>query len=110
MMAWGIARLSIPVAVVAAPATALVALLAVVADIWQQRDLARPLHRRGDLVLVAAAGTGDPPRADLAAVGHVLAERADVLEVDLVDLVAAEPAGLPAAGPGPALLVSPARR
>src|SRR5829696_1804953 len=113
-MAWGIAALAVAVAVavavVAPRAAALVAVLAVVADVRQQRDLARPLDRRGDLVLVPAAGARDAARADLAAVRHVLAQRRDVLVVDLIDLVAAVAAGLAAPGAGPALLVTPARR
>src|SRR5689334_1483786 len=107
-MAWGMALLA--VAILAPAATALVALLAVVPDVGQQGHLAGALDRGGDLVLVPAARARDPPRADLAAVGDVLAERADVLVVDLVDLVAAEPARLATTGPGSALLVSPARR
>src|ERR687898_592113 len=108
-MAWGIG-LALPVAVVAPRSAALVAVLAVVADVGQQRDLAGPLDGRGDLVLVAAAGARDAARADLAAVGHVLLEGRDVLVVDLIDLVAAVAAGLAAAGTGAALLVTPARR
>src|SRR3954465_3574511 len=107
-MAWGMGLLA--VAIVAPAATALVALLAVVAHVRQQRDLAGPLDGSGDLVLVPAARNRDAPPPDLAAVGDVLAERADVLVVDLVDLVPAEAAGLAATGPRTALLVSPARR
>jgi hypothetical protein len=55
---------------------------------------------------VAAARAGDAPRADLAALGHVLAERLDVLVVDLLDLVLAEQARLAAAAAHPALLVA----
>src|SRR4051794_40529300 len=108
-MAWGMRLLPIAIAIVAPRPAALVAILAVVADVREQRDLARPLDRRGDLVLMAPARAGDPPGADLAAIRDVLAEGRDVLVVDLVDLVAAEATGLPAPGPGPALLVvSPA--
>src|SRR5918995_1083573 len=96
-MAWGIG-LALPVAVVAPRAAALVAILAVVADVGQQRDLAGPLDRRRDLVLVPAAGAGDPARADLSAVGDVLLQGRDVLLVELVDLVAAVGPGLAAGG------------
>src|SRR5215210_4932109 len=102
--------LAVAVAVVAPRTAALVAVLAVVADVRQERDLACALDRRGDLVLVPAAGARDAARADLAAVRDELAERRDVLVVDLVDLVAAVLAGLPAAGAGPTLLLTPARR
>src|SRR5829696_3962886 len=110
-MAWGIGlALPVAVAVVAPRAAALVAVLAVVADVGQQRDLAGALDGRGDLVLMATAGARDAARADLAAIGHVLLEGRDVLVVDLVDLVAAVAAGLAPAGTGAALLVTPARR
>src|SRR3954449_1451827 len=102
--------LAVAVAVVAPRATALVALLAVVADVGQQGDLAGALDGSRDLILVPAARASDTPRPDLAAVRDVLPEGADVLVVDLVDLVPAEAAGLATTGPGTALLVSPARR
>src|SRR4051794_19168479 len=97
-MACGMSLLAIAIAVaIVAPwPAALVAILAVVADVGQQGDLARTLDRRGDLVLVAPARARDPPRADLAAIRDVLLQRRDVLVVDLVDLVAAEAAGLAA--------------
>ena len=76
-------------------------------DVGQQRELARALDRRGDLVLVAAAGAADPARADLAALGDEPAQRRDVLVVDLLDLVLAERAGLAPAAAGAALLVAP---
>src|SRR3954454_16721445 len=105
------AGLAVAVAVAIAVRTAaLVARVAGVAHVGEQRDLARPLDRRRDLVLVPAAGARDAARADLAAVGDELAERADVLVVDLVDFVAAVLARLPATGTGPTLLVTPARR
>src|SRR5262249_1167698 len=55
--------------------------------------------------LVAAAGARDPPRADLAALGDEAPQRADVLVVDVLDLVLAVQAGLTPAAAGPALLV-----
>src|SRR4051812_47655802 len=112
-MAWGIwlgLALAIAVAIVAPRPAALVAILAVVADVRQQGDLARALDGRGDLVLMPAAGARDAARPDLAPVGHVLAEARDVLVVDLLDLVAAVAARLAAAGAGTALLVTPASR
>src|SRR5215212_5040560 len=63
-------------------------------DVGQQRHLARPLDRPRHLVLVAAAGTGDAARADLALLGDVPAEDVDVLVVDVVDLRLAELAAL----------------
>src|SRR3954454_8348368 len=103
-----VAGLAVAVAVVAT--AALVTRLARVADVREQRDLSRALDRGRDLVLVPAAGAGDAARADLAAVADELAEGRDVLVIDVVDLVAAVLAGLPAAGAGPTLLVTPARR
>src|SRR3954470_21835431 len=102
--------LAVAVAIVAGRPAALVPVLARVPHVREQRDLSRALDRRGDLVLVPAAGARDAARADLAAVRDELAERPDVLVVDLVDLVAAVLAGLAATGAGPTLLVTPARR
>src|ERR1700729_3406380 len=64
------------------------------AGVREQRHLARVLDRRGDVALVPGAVTGDPARADLAAVGDVLAEQARVLVVHVADLVVAEGADL----------------
>src|SRR5215207_8003964 len=108
-MAAGLA-LAVAVAVVARRPAALVAVLARVAHVRQEGDLAGALDGGRDLVLVPAARARDAARADLAAVRDELAERRDVLVVDVVDLVAAVLAGLPATGAGPALLVTPARR
>src|SRR4051794_23571188 len=80
-----------------------------VGRIGEQRELAGALDRAGDLALVATAGAGDAARADLAALGDEPAQRADVLVVDLGDLVAAVRAGLAPGGPGAALLLAPAR-
>src|SRR5918992_2957349 len=101
--------ISVPVAVAIAR-TALVARLAGVADVRQQRELARPLDRRGDLVLVPPARARDAARPDLAAVGDELAQGRDVLVVDELDLVAAVLAGLAAPAAGTALAITPARR
>src|ERR1700677_3696502 len=100
--------LAFPVAVAALAARAVVA--AALVHVRQQRQLARTLDGPGDLVLVAAAGAGDPARADLALLGDELAQRADVLVVDLLDVVAAVLARLAPAATGTALLVSPAHR
>src|ERR1700729_4333030 len=64
------------------------------AGVREQRHLARVLDRRGDVALVPGAVTGDPARADLAAVRDVLAEQAGVLVVHVADLVVAEGADL----------------
>src|SRR5215208_2977664 len=98
------------VPVVAPAAAALVALLAGVGDVRQQGELASALDGRRDLVLVTAARTRDPARADLAALGDELAEGGDVLVVDELHLVLAVLAGLAAAAAGTTLAVSPARR
>src|SRR5262249_4337934 len=74
------------------------------------RELTRPLHRSGDLVLVPPAGSGDAARTDLAAIRDELPERVDVLVVDELDLVAAVLAGLAAPAAGSALAITPARR
>src|SRR4051794_35371295 len=79
-------------------------------DVGQQRQLACVLDRVGDLVLVTTAGAGDPPRANLALLGHELAQGGDVLVIDLVLLVAAERARLAPPATGSALLVSPPGR
>src|SRR6202020_270657 len=64
------------------------------AGVREQRHLARVLDRGGHVALVPGAVTGDPARADLAAVGDVLAEQARVLVVHVADLVVAEGADL----------------
>src|SRR5215208_1896380 len=72
----------------------------------EERHLARPLDREGDLPLMAPAGAGDSPRADLALLGDVATKLVCVLVVHLRDLLAAEVA-VPfpdrAARSGPAL-------
>src|SRR5688572_10157186 len=106
-MASGIG-LALPLAVPVADARpALAALVARFGDVGQERQLTGALHTTCDLILVAAAGAGDPPRADLPALGDELAQRGDVLVVDLLDLVLAEQARLAAAAAWTALLVSP---
>src|SRR3954452_4928759 len=79
------------------------------ADGGPPRQLTRALDRASDLVLVPAAGAGDPARSDLAAVRDELAEGVDVLVVDELDLVAAVLAGLPASAASSGLAIPPAR-
>ncbi|MDX6474573.1 MAG: large subunit ribosomal protein [Gaiellaceae bacterium] len=69
------------------------------ADVRKQGELARALHRDGDLALVAPARAADAARTDLSLLRHVAPELVDVLVVDLVDLALAEEAGLAAPGP-----------
>ena len=64
---------AVAVAAFTAPARAVVA--AALVDVRQQRELTGALDRTGDLDLVAPAGAGDPPRADLALLGDELAQR-----------------------------------
>src|SRR5258706_13007372 len=64
--------------------------------IGNQRELARALDRRLQFALVHGAGAGDAARQDLAALGHERSQQLDVLVVDIVDLVRAELADLPA--------------
>src|SRR5439155_8118711 len=74
----------------AASAAAARALGRALGDVRQQRDLARPLDRGRDLVLVPPASARDAARADLALVRDVAPVLGDVLVVDLVDLLTAE--------------------
>src|SRR5690348_11492900 len=66
--------------------------------VGQERHLARPLDRHRHLSLVTPAGPGDPPRPDLALLGHVPPQLVVVLVVDLLDLLLAEVAGLAPGG------------
>src|SRR5580700_8146640 len=85
-------------------------IVAALRHVRQQRQLARALDGTRHLALMPAAGAGDPPRADLAALGHEAPERRQVLVVDPIDLVAAVWAGLTAPGSRAALPVAPANR
>src|SRR5436190_19539107 len=80
-----------------------------VRNVWEQSKLAGALDGDCELLLVPAAGARDASRADLALLAHRAAERAEVLVVDDVDLVAAELAGLAPAAARWTLLVTPAR-
>jgi hypothetical protein len=95
---------------VAVPIATTTALASALGHVWQQRKLARALDGARDLALVATAGTGDPPGADLAALGDEPAQGRDVLVVDLVDPVAAIRAGLAPPGGRAALPIAPADR
>src|ERR1700704_4496233 len=105
-MASGIVALTVAVAAVA-PRTVLAPTLV---DVGQQRELASALDGARDLHLVAPAGARDPARANLALLRDELAQRGDILVVDLLDLVAAVLAGLAAAPAGGAPPFTPANR
>src|SRR6185312_2591849 len=100
----------LPVAVAVAAVAPRAVLATALVDVGQQRELTGALDRARDLHLVAPARAGDPARADLALLGDELAQRGDVLVVDLLDLVAAVLTGLAPAAADPALLVAPANR
>src|SRR4051812_8463331 len=80
-----------------------------VRDVRQKAELAGALYGDRELLLVPAAGASDASGADLALLAHGAAQRAEVLVVDDVDLVAAELAGLAPAASRWTLLVAPAR-
>src|SRR5215211_502112 len=63
------------------------------AHVGQEGDLARPLHRERELLLMAARQPRDPARADLAAVGDEAPQGREVLVVDLLDVDAGVLAG-----------------
>src|SRR5215210_4151979 len=71
---------------------------------WRRTAAAPPcaLDRMRELALMAGAAPRDPPRDDLAALGHEAPEPAHVLVVDETDLVRTELANFPATEP-PAL-------
>src|SRR3954453_8812104 len=77
--------------------------------VGKEAKLAGALDGDRELLLVPAAGARDASRADLALLAHRAAQRAEVLVVDDVDLVAAELAGLAPAASRRTLLVTPAR-
>ena len=93
-MACGIAYFRSALAVAVAVAVAAAAVVAALGDVRKQGKLARSLDGSRDLALMPSAGTGDPARTDLAALGDEPAQRRDVLVVDLIDPVAAVRAGL----------------
>src|SRR5262245_1526184 len=61
-----------------------------------QRDLARALDRHLQLALMHRARAGNAPWQNLAPLGHERRQQLHVLVVDVVDLVRAELADLPA--------------
>ena len=70
---------------------------------WNEREVPRALDCVGESALVLGANAGLPPGLYSPSVGHVTAEALRVLVVDVLDVVNAEPADLPAAVvPGPA--------
>src|ERR1039457_4948315 len=97
--------LPVAIAIAIAPSAARAVLAAALVYVGQQGQLASTLDRAGDLTLMAPARPGDPPRADLALLGDELAQRRDVLVVDLLNLVTAVLAWLAPAASGSALLV-----
>src|SRR3954452_5756784 len=60
----------------------------------QQRQIARALHRVGELTLVMRARTGDARRDDLAVLADEVLEQVDVLVVDPLHLLRGEAAEL----------------
>src|SRR5262245_10051778 len=74
-----------------------------VCDVRNERDLPGALDRHLQLALVHRAGTRDPARQNLAALGHERPDQLHVLVVDVVDLVRAELADLAPAEERPAL-------
>jgi hypothetical protein len=56
----------------------------------QQRDVARLLDGTGEAALVCSANAGEPPRHNLAALGHELLQQPHIAVRDGVDLVGAE--------------------
>src|SRR3954454_16507759 len=77
-------------------------------DVREQTELARPLHRAGELALMPAAAAGHAGGADLALLGELAADATEVLVVDDVDLVPAIRAGLAPACAGRSLSISAA--
>src|SRR4051795_1153788 len=77
-------------------------------DVREQTELARPLHRAGELALMPAAAAGHAGGADLALLGELAADAAEVLVVDDIDLVPAIRAGLAPACAGRSLSITAA--
>src|SRR5439155_2605819 len=96
--------LAVVVAAFAARAVVATALV----DVRQQCELTRALDSARDLHLMAAAGAGDAPGADLALLRDEPAQGRHVLVVDLLDLVAAVLAGLAPPAARASLLVATA--
>src|SRR4051794_39551619 len=79
-------------------------------DVGEEPELTRALDRSRELRLMPAACARDASRADLALLAHVPPERAELLVVHVLDLVAAERARLSPPTRRGASPVSPARR
>src|SRR5579862_1322128 len=69
----------------------------VLIGIWQQRQEARPFDSDRELALVEGFGTGDAARHDLARLGDIPLEDAEILVVDRLDAFGRETAELLAA-------------
>ena len=67
--------------------------------IWQQRQMSGPFNSGGQLPLMPGAGPRNPSRDNFSSVGDETAQPAIVLVVDILDFIAAEPAGFPKASP-----------
>src|SRR5260221_14502348 len=64
-------------------------------QVGQERQIARPLDRAGELALLLGGDRGDPARHDLAPLGNEALQQLHVLVVDLGRIRARERAGLP---------------
>jgi hypothetical protein len=71
--------------------------ICVFCDVRKQCELTGTLDSVRDLALMAAAGASDPTATQLAAVGNEATQGCDVTPIDVLDLVLAIRAGLPAA-------------
>src|SRR5579863_8544129 len=60
----------------------------------QQRDVARLLDGVGETPLMGRAHARDPPRHNLAALGHKGVQHLHIFVIDVIDLLHAEPAHL----------------
>jgi hypothetical protein len=58
----------------------------------QEREETRALHRGRELALIARLRAGDAARHDLAGLGDVLAQRVEILVIDLDDALGREAA------------------
>jgi hypothetical protein len=91
-------------------ATATARVIAAFGYVGQQCELTRALDGARDLALMTTAGSGDPTRTDFPAIGDEPAQGRNIFVVDLLDLVPAVRARLPAGRSRPAFPVAPAYR
>src|SRR5436309_3050184 len=77
--------------------------VSLIRHVRNERDLTGALDRQLQLPLVHGSRARDAPRQDLAPLWHERSQQLHVLVVDVVDLVRAELADLPAAEHGTAL-------